>query len=103
MSTGWTRFQQGGFDLCILDVMMPKKDGFTLAKAIREIDERIPLVFLTAKSMQSDKIEGFRLGADDYIGKPFSIEELLLRVQAKDQPPGIAIVCSSIVLSERGK
>ncbi len=79
---GWTRFQQGGFDLCILDVMMPKKDGFTLAKAIREIDERIPLVFLTAKSMQSDKIEGFRLGADDYIGKPFSIEELLLRVQA---------------------
>lgn len=79
---GWERFQQGGFDLCILDVMMPKKDGFTLAKAIREADAIIPVMFLTARSMQNDKLEGFRIGADDYITKPFSIEELLMRVQA---------------------
>lgn len=80
--SGWERFQNGGFDLCILDVMMPKKDGLTLARSIREVDAHIPIVFLTAKSMQNDKIEGFKIGADDYITKPFSIEELLLRVQA---------------------
>jgi DNA-binding response OmpR family regulator len=82
--SGWQAFerQAGNYDLCILDVMMPKKDGFTLAKAIREADGHIPIVFVTAKSMQNDKIEGFRLGADDYITKPFSIEELMMRVQA---------------------
>jgi DNA-binding response OmpR family regulator len=75
-------FDENKFNLCILDVMMPKKDGFTLAKEIREKDEITPIIFLTAKSMQSDKIEGFKLGADDYVTKPFSTEELLLRINA---------------------
>ncbi len=70
------------FDLCILDVMMPIKDGFTLAKEIRNTDKNIPIIFLTAKSLKTDKVEGFESGADDYITKPFSMEELLLRVTA---------------------
>lgn len=75
-------FQQNGFDLCLLDIMMPKKDGFTLAKDIRKMDKAVPIIFLTAKGMKEDKIEGFELGADDYITKPFSMEELLARVNA---------------------
>jgi DNA-binding response OmpR family regulator len=70
------------FDFCILDVMMPVKDGFTLAKEIRKNDKKIPILFLTAKSMQEDRIEGLQLGADDYLTKPFSMEELLLRIKA---------------------
>lgn len=75
-------FKSGKFDLLILDVMMPKKDGFSLAKEIRKVDDYTPIIFLTAKSMQNDKIEGLKLGADDYITKPFSTEELLLRINA---------------------
>lgn len=70
------------FDLCLLDVMMPKIDGFTLAKEIRAFNLNIPLLFLTAKSMKEDKIKGFKAGADDYVTKPFSIEELVLRIKA---------------------
>lgn len=70
------------FDFCILDVMMPIKDGFTLAKEIRKTDKKTPILFLTAKSMQEDRIEGLQLGADDYLTKPFSMEELLLRIKA---------------------
>ncbi len=70
------------YDLCILDVMMPKKDGFSLAKEIRMKDAQIPIIFLTAKSMQEDTIQGFKAGADDYMTKPFSMEELLLRMKA---------------------
>lgn len=70
------------FEFCILDVMMPIKDGFTLAKDIRKIDKNVPILFLTAKNMQEDVIEGFKLGADDYLTKPFSMEELLLRINA---------------------
>ncbi|HSV88744.1 MAG TPA: response regulator transcription factor [Bacteroidales bacterium] len=70
------------FHFCILDVMMPLKDGFTLAKEIRKTDKKIPILFLTAKSMQEDVIEGLKIGADDYITKPFSMEELLLRINA---------------------
>lgn len=70
------------FDLCIFDVMMPEMDGFTLAKEIREIDKKIPILFLTAKSMKDDKLEGFAIGADDYITKPFAMEELLARINA---------------------
>jgi len=70
------------FDFCVLDVMMPVKDGFTLAKEIRKTDKKIPILFLTAKSMQEDRIEGLQLGADDYLTKPFSMEELLLRIKA---------------------
>ena len=79
---GLNEFRKGKFDLCILDVMMPKKDGFTLGKEIREIDMDMPIIFLTAKALKEDVIEGFKIGADDYITKPFNSEELLYRVQA---------------------
>lgn len=79
---GLQKFSENGYDLCLLDVMLPKKDGFTLAKEIRKINAEVPIVFLTAKSMSQDKIEGFLSGADDYITKPFSQEEFLLRVKA---------------------
>jgi len=75
-------FIQEHFDICLLDVMMPVKDGFTLAKEIRLINSDIPIIFLTAKSMKEDVLEGFTLGADDYITKPFSMEELLFRIEA---------------------
>ena len=75
-------FRPGSFDLCILDLMMPKKDGFTLASEIKAIDPQIPIIFLTAKSMKEDIIQGFKIGADDYITKPFSMEVLLMRVKA---------------------
>lgn len=77
---GGVLFTGAAYDMCILDVMMPQKDGFTLAKELRKIDDRIPIIFLTAKSMLEDKIEGLKIGADDYITKPFSTEELLLRI-----------------------
>ncbi|MDX8338523.1 response regulator transcription factor [Draconibacterium sp. IB214405] len=75
-------FMKEHFDICILDVMMPKKDGFTLAKDIRIINTDIPILFLTAKNMKDDVLEGFKLGADDYITKPFSMEELIMRIEA---------------------
>ncbi|MEK6780210.1 MAG: response regulator transcription factor [Bacteroidota bacterium] len=74
-------FDSNRFDLCILDVMMPKKDGFTLAKSIRAKNQQIPILFITAKSMLEDKINGFHAGGDDYIVKPFSMEELCLRIE----------------------
>ena len=74
-------FKKKEFDICILDVMMPEMDGFALAQEIRKRDQEVPIVFLTAKSMKEDRIEGLKLGADDYITKPFSMEELLLRVE----------------------
>jgi DNA-binding response OmpR family regulator len=79
---GLKAFTKEPFDICILDVMMPKKDGFTLGKDIRKINEHIPLIFATAKTMIEDKTEAFTLGGDDYITKPFRIEELLLRINA---------------------
>ena len=79
---GFQHFSNEKFDLCILDVMMPKKDGFTLAQDIRKVNSVIPIVFLTAKSLKEDVLEGFRIGADDYITKPFSMEEMLLRIEA---------------------
>jgi len=75
-------FEQYHYDLCIFDVMMPVKDGFSLAADIRMINNNIPIIFLTAKSMKDDILEGFTLGADDYITKPFSMEELLFRIEA---------------------
>jgi len=75
-------FLKETFDFCIFDVMMPEKDGFTLAKDIRKIDKKVPILFLTAKTLQEDIIEGLKLGADDYLTKPFSMEELLLRINA---------------------
>ena len=79
---GHSVFVREKFDLCLIDVMLPKKDGFTLAREIREIDQNIPIIFLTAKSLKEDRIEGFKIGGDDYITKPFSMEELILRIQA---------------------
>lgn len=79
---GLKAFFSDKFDLCIFDVMMPKKDGFTLGREVRNVNQEIPIIYATAKSMMEDKIEGFQLGADDYITKPFRIEELLLRIQA---------------------
>ena len=80
--TGYKGFLKEKYDLCILDVMMPKKDGFTLAQEIRQINSEIPVIFLTAKTMKEDILEGFKIGADDYMTKPFSLEELLLRIEA---------------------
>lgn len=77
-----TRYQEQLFDFIILDVMMPVKDGFTVAKEIRKLDVEIPILFLTAKSMKDDKLMGFDVGADDYMTKPFSMEELLARITA---------------------
>ena len=79
---GWQQFKRSDYDLCILDVMMPKKDGFTLGKEIREQDAEMPLIFLTAKTLKDDVLQGFKIGADDYIAKPFNSEELLYRIQA---------------------
>lgn len=79
---GLRTFTADRFDVCILDVMMPKKDGFTLGKEIRKIDAAVPIIFATAKTMIEDKSEAFNLGGDDYITKPFRIEELLLRINA---------------------
>jgi len=79
---GILAFKQEAFDLCLFDVMLPKKDGFSMAKEVRKTDSVTPIIFLTAKSMKEDTIEGFKAGGDDYITKPFSMEELLLRIQA---------------------
>jgi two-component system, OmpR family, response regulator len=78
----YRNFIRNHYDLCILDVMMPVKDGFTLAREIRMVNQELPIIFLTAKSMKEDVIEGFKAGADDYITKPFSMEELIFRVEA---------------------
>lgn len=75
-------FNKKKIDFCIVDVMMPVKDGFTLAQEIRKLDKHIPILFLTAKSLQEDKIRGFEIGGDDYLTKPFSMEELLMRMKA---------------------
>jgi DNA-binding response OmpR family regulator len=79
---GLRAFGKDNFDLCILDVMMPKKDGFTLGKEIRKTNQHVPIIFATAKSMMEDKSMAYDLGGDDYITKPFRIEELLLRINA---------------------
>ena len=79
---GYKAFIKSKFDICVFDVMMPKKDGFTLAKEIRAINSDVPIMFLTAKNLKDDIFEGFKIGADDYITKPFSMEELTLRMEA---------------------
>ena len=79
---GYKAFIKNKYDICVFDVMMPKKDGFTLAKEIRAINADVPIMFLTAKNLKDDIFEGFKIGADDYITKPFSMEELTLRMEA---------------------
>ncbi|MDO4461186.1 MAG: response regulator transcription factor [Bacteroidia bacterium] len=78
----YNAFVSKKFDICIFDVMMPKKDGFTLAKEIRMVNAEVPIIFLTAKTMKEDILQGFKIGADDYLTKPFSMEELILRIEA---------------------
>ncbi|KAA3630156.1 MAG: DNA-binding response regulator [Bacteroidetes bacterium] len=78
--SGLKTFQKHAFDLCLLDIMLPKMDGFTLAQKIRQINDTVPFLFLTARSMKSDKLKGFSIGAEDYITKPFDDEELLCRI-----------------------
>ena len=79
---GYREFAKGKFDIAVLDVMMPKKDGFTLAQEIRQANTEIPIIFLTARALKDDILEGFKIGADYYITKPFSMEELVLRIEA---------------------
>lgn len=79
---GYKAFLKGKYDLCVFDVMMPKKDGFSLAKDIRQSNEEVPIIFLTAKTLKEDILEGFKIGADDYLTKPFSMEELTFRIDA---------------------
>jgi len=75
-------FKAGSYDICILDVMMPKMDGFAVASEIRVTNRKVPIIFLTAKTLKEDVLEGFKLGADDYITKPFNMEELIFRIEA---------------------
>lgn len=98
-------FKRAEFDFCILDIMMPVMDGFTLAKEIRKIDKEVPFLFLTAKAMQEDKIHGFEVGADDYLTKPFSMEELLLKIRiflkrSQTQPISLETSSEAIKIGE---
>jgi DNA-binding response OmpR family regulator len=79
---GLKALRAGGLQLCLVDVMMPRMDGFTFARELRRGDQRTPIIFLTAKSLKEDRIDGFKIGCDDYVTKPFSMEELMLRIQA---------------------
>lgn len=85
---GFEKFKKGDYDLCILDVMMPYKDGFTLAKEIRDKNEEVPIIFLTAKAMKEDVLKGYKVGADDYLNKPFDSEVLLMKIKAIMQRKG---------------
>jgi DNA-binding response OmpR family regulator len=89
---GFKHFNQDTFHMCIFDVMMPKKDGFSLARDVRKVNSTIPILFLTAKSMSEDKVEGFKSGGDDYLTKPFHSEELSLRIAALLRRVDISLV-----------
>ena len=101
-SEGFKQFNEDTFHMCIFDVMMPKKDGFSLAKDIRKVNNSIPILFLTAKSMTEDKVEGFKSGGDDYLTKPFNSEELLLRVAALLKRVDITLVAAESPLLKIG-
>ncbi|MGJ8684151.1 MAG: response regulator transcription factor [Nonlabens sp.] len=92
---GFEKFKKDNYDLCILDVMMPYKDGFTLAKEIREKNEEVPIIFLTAKAMKEDVLRGYKVGADDYLNKPFDSEVLLMKIRAIIQRKGADSVADS--------
>jgi len=79
--SGWQQFMRHNVDICLLDVMLPKKDGMTLAGQIRKKNTQVPILFMTAKSMEEDRIAGFKAGGDDYITKPFNMQEMLLRIE----------------------
>ncbi|GAA3791828.1 response regulator transcription factor [Corallibacter vietnamensis] len=92
---GFEKFKKDDFDLCILDVMMPYKDGFTLAKEIREKNTDVPIIFLTAKAMKEDVLKGYKVGADDYLNKPFDSEVLLMKIKAIMQRKATETVADS--------
>ena len=92
---GLTEFRKQKYSLCLVDVMMPKKDGFSFVKEVRQIDTKTPVIFLTAKSLKEDRIEGLKIGADDYVTKPFSMEELLLRINAVLRRSGSGVTAES--------
>jgi len=92
---GFEKFKKDDFDLCILDVMMPYKDGFTLAKEIREKNTDVPIIFLTAKAMKEDVLKGYKVGADDYLNKPFDSEVLLMKIKAIIQRKATETVADS--------
>ena len=92
---GFEKFRKSDFHLCILDVMMPYKDGFTLAQEIREKDKDVPIIFLTAKALKEDVLKGYKVGADDYLNKPFDSEVLLLKIQAIIQRKTVESVADS--------
>lgn len=92
---GFDRFRKEPFDMCILDVMMPYKDGFTLAREIREKNEKIPIIFLTARTMREDVIKGYKSGADDYLNKPFDSEILLMKIRSMLQRKSFDVVIDS--------
>lgn len=94
---GYKTFCNQAFDLCVLDVMLPKMDGFSLAEKIRNRSKITPIIFLTAKGMQEDKLEGFKIGGDDYITKPFSMEELTYRIEVFLRRSGLATSDSSLM------
>lgn len=90
---GLQKFNKNQYDLCLLDVMLPEKDGFSMAEDIRKVNKEVPIIFLTAKSLSEDKVKGFKAGADDYITKPFDNQEFLLRIDAVlRRSKGVAIV-----------
>lgn len=86
---GWSFFNNNKPDICVIDVMMPRKDGFSLVEDIRKVDELIPIIFLTAKTQTADVIKGLEIGADDYMKKPFSMEELILRLKSLNRRKGL--------------
>ena len=92
---GFEKFKKDDYDLCILDVMMPYKDGFTLAKEIREKNSEVPIIFLTAKAMKEDVMKGYKVGADDYLNKPFDSEVLLMKIKAIIQRKAVDTVADS--------
>jgi DNA-binding response OmpR family regulator len=92
---GFEKFKKDDFHLCILDVMMPYKDGFTLAKEIREKNEEVPIIFLTAKTLKEDVLKGYKVGADDYLNKPFDSEVLLMKIKAIIQRKSVESVADS--------
>jgi two-component system response regulator TrcR len=85
---GWSFFNNNKPDVCVVDVMMPRKDGFSLVEDIRKVDQLVPIIFLTAKTQTADVIKGFETGADDYMKKPFSMEELILRLKSLNRRRG---------------
>ena len=101
--TALEAFSAGIFDLCILDIMMPEMDGLALARAVRSLDRAMPIIFLTAKNQEEDIIEGFKTGADDYITKPFSMEELLYRIEAIFRRTTVSVASEDEELSHIGE